>query len=119
MTLGFGAFVDPQDLLVAKGRDQAEVLASAEEALRWGMVQEVTEPGHQIDRARELAESVARVAPLAVQGLLRASRHSLEHGREDCARQIFQDLAPVMASEDAAEGVQSFLERREAVFRGR
>jgi enoyl-CoA hydratase/carnithine racemase len=29
------------------------------------------------------------------------------------------DLVPVMTSEDAAEGVRSFLERRKAVFSGR
>lgn len=92
---------------------------SAEEALRWGMVQELTEPGEQLDRAMEIARSVADAAPLGVQGLLRATRFSLENDREACARQIFRDLAPVMQSEDAREGVQSFLERRKAVFTGR
>jgi enoyl-CoA hydratase/carnithine racemase len=91
---------------------------SAEDALRWGMVQELTEPGEQIDRALELAASVADAAPLAVQGLLRASRYSLENGRDACAKQIFEELVPIMKSEDAAEGVQSFIERRKAVFKG-
>ena len=34
-------------------------------------------------------------------------------------REMFPDLVPVMASEDAKEGVQSFMERREARFTGR
>jgi enoyl-CoA hydratase len=29
------------------------------------------------------------------------------------------DMVPIMKSEDAAEGVQSFIERREANFKGR
>jgi len=29
------------------------------------------------------------------------------------------DMVPVMQSEDAAEGVASFMQRREAVFKGR
>jgi hypothetical protein len=31
---------------------------------------------------------------------------------------MFRGMAEVMRSEDAAEGVRSFVERREAVFRG-
>jgi len=92
---------------------------SAEEALRWGMVQELTEPGQQIDRALALGRRVADAAPLGVQGCLRATRFGLDNERDAVARQCFRDLAPVMASEDAAEGVQSFVERRKAVFKGR
>ena len=43
----------------------------------------------------------------------------LNEGRNMLSRQIFAALEPIMASEDAAEGVQSFLERRPAVFKGR
>lgn len=92
---------------------------SAEDAYRWGMVQEIVEPGAQIDRALELASSVAEAAPLAVQGLLEASRFSLNDDRDALTKQMFTALKPIMASEDAAEGVQSFLERRKAVFQGR
>lgn len=92
---------------------------SADEALRWGMVQELTEPGQQIDRALALAGSVAEAAPLGVQGCLAACRYGLENPREAVARQCFDALSPVMKSEDAAEGVRSFIERRKAVFQGR
>ena len=92
---------------------------SAEEAYRWGMVQELAEPGAQIDRALALARSVADGAPLAVQALLEASRYAQNEDRAAISRQIFSSLEPIMRSEDAAEGVQSFLERRKAVFQGR
>ena len=94
---------------------------SAEDALRWGMVQELVEPGEQFNKAMEIAQSIAKAAPLGVQGCLKAARVGLEnpHDKATCVKQFMTDLMPVMKSEDAAEGVNSFLERREAVFKGR
>jgi len=91
----------------------------AETAFRWGMVQELVEPGQQLDKAIEIARSVAEAAPLGVQGCLRSTRYALEHPHEEAVRQMMRDLIPVMQSEDAREGVQSFIERRKAVFQGR
>ena len=92
---------------------------SAEQALQWGMVQELVEPGQQFARALEIAGKVAEAAPLAVRGCLAASRFAVHHDRDEAVAQLMRDLVPVMASEDAAEGVRSFIERRKAVFAGR
>lgn len=92
---------------------------SAEDAYRWGMVQEVVEPGEQFAKALEYAHRIADCAPLGVQGLLKSARTALVEDHETAVRQMFRDLVPVMTSEDAKEGVQSFLERRKAVFQGR
>ena len=94
---------------------------NAEDALRWGMVQELTEPGEQFDKAMEIALRIAKAAPLGVQGCLKATRTSHEnpHDKATCVTQMMTDLIPIMTSEDAAEGVNSFMERREAVFKGR
>ena len=92
---------------------------SAETALNWGLVQVVVETGGQVTRALELAQAVGDAAPLAVQACLKATRYGLEHSREQAVAQVNRDLAPVMNSEDAAEGVRSFLERRKAAFTGR
>jgi enoyl-CoA hydratase len=92
---------------------------SAEEAYRWGMVQELTEPGAQFERARAIAGSIADAAPLGVQGLLASTRDGLALDRDTAVDRMMQGLVPVMASKDAAEGVRSFMERRRAVFSGR
>ena len=91
----------------------------AEEALRTGLVQEVVAPGEQLNKAREIATQIAKAAPLGVQGVLKSTRMAWNEGEAEAARHLFVDMVPVMQSEDAAEGVASFMQRREAVFKGR
>jgi len=91
----------------------------AAEALRIGLVQEVAEAPTHLERAIAVAEEVARQAPLAVQASLRAARIAVEQGT-DAAQVVLEGSArELMVTEDAAEGVRSFLERREANFKGR
>ena len=92
---------------------------TAEQALQWGLVQQLVEPGEQFAVALDIAERIARAAPLGVQGSLRASRLARLEGHAAAKARLFPDLAPVMASEDVQEGIRSFLERREARFQGR
>ena len=92
---------------------------NAEDAYRWGMVQDVVEPGEQFARAMKYAREIADCAPLGVQALLRSTRAAETEDRDTAVRQMFLDLMPVMKSQDAAEGIRSFLERRKAVFQGR
>ncbi|MCP3105348.1 crotonase/enoyl-CoA hydratase family protein [Myxococcus sp. K15C18031901] len=91
----------------------------AREAHRMGLVQEVVERGRHLERALALAESVAKQAPLAVQATLASARQALHEGPEAAARSLLPRLMTLVGTEDAAEGVQSFLERREARFTGR
>lgn len=91
----------------------------AETAWRMGLVQEVAPAGEQFDQAFEIAERIARQAPLGVYATLRNARLSLIEGERAAIDRLFPELAPILDSEDAKEGVQSFLERREAKFQGR
>jgi enoyl-CoA hydratase len=91
----------------------------AEDAYRWGMVQDVVAPGQQFARALEYARKIAACAPLAVQALMKSTQAAETATQGTAVRQIFLNLMPVMKSQDAAEGVQSFLERRKAEFQGR
>ena len=92
---------------------------SAAEAYRLGLVQHLTEPGQQFDKALEIARRVANAAPLGVRGALKSCRVAALQGEEAAKAAIFQDVAEVMKSEDMMEGLQSFIERRAAVFKGK
>ena len=92
---------------------------SAEDAYRMGLVQFVTEPGKQLDKAMELARRVTSVAPLGVRNILQNSRLAQGQGENAAKQTIFQDVATVMKSEDMKEGLQSFIERRTALFKGK
>ena len=92
---------------------------NAEEGLRIGMVQEVVAPEKVFERGLELAERVAKQAPLAVYASLKSSRQSLEMDMQRAIARFMPDLAVIMKTEDVKEGVQSFIERREANYKGR
>ncbi|MFE8070925.1 crotonase/enoyl-CoA hydratase family protein [Marinobacteraceae bacterium S3BR75-40.1] len=92
---------------------------TAQQAREWGLVQELVAPGEQFDVALDIAQRIARAAPLGVQGSLRSSRLARLEGHDAAKVRLFRDLKPVMESEDVQEGIASFLERREAVFKGR
>lgn len=91
----------------------------ASEALRIGLVQEVVEPGQQHDRATQIAERIAAQAPMGVQATLRQSRLARDVGTAAAVEDMMASLPGIMNSEDAAEGLTSFVERRPGQFRGR
>ena len=93
---------------------------AAEEAHRIGLVQEVTEPGRQLDRAVALAEGIAnRSAPLGVRATLASAQRALNEGDAAAAERLTPDMVALLQTEDGAEGMMSFLERRPARFAGR
>ena len=91
----------------------------AAEALRIGLVQEVVPPGEQLAEAIRIAELIAAQAPLGVQATLANSRVSRADGPASAVEHLRSLLPGVMASQDAAEGLRSFVERRPAQFQGR
>lgn len=92
---------------------------SAQDALRFNFVQEVVPVGKELPRALELAERIARQAPLAVQATMQNGRIAMTQGWKAAYEQIAPTQQRLYSSEDAQEGVQSFLEKREARFVGR
>jgi enoyl-CoA hydratase len=91
----------------------------AAEALRIGLVQEVVEPGEQLDRAVELAERIAtQSAPLAVRTTLAAAQRANREGERAAEDRFVDDVVSLFNTKDGAEGMLSFVERRPARFIG-
>src|SRR6185436_2748080 len=91
----------------------------AQEALRIGFVQEVHPYGRHRARAMEIAQRICQCAPLGLRATKKAALEYLEEGERAAVAAIPSIQKAVFGSEDFKEGIQSFIERREARFRGR
>ena len=92
---------------------------NAAEAFRLGFVQEVVPAGQQFARALAIARTIAEQAPLAVRASLASSRRYVEKGPVGIKEEMEVVQRKLAATEDAAEGLRSFTERRTARFSGR
>jgi enoyl-CoA hydratase/carnithine racemase len=91
----------------------------AAEALRMGLVQEVAPRDRLLERAIKLAETIAAQAPLGVRATIASARKGMREGETAANQALRGEILRLMHSEDAREGLQSFVERRAGRFRGR
>jgi enoyl-CoA hydratase len=93
----------------------------AEEAWRIGLVQEIApDAAAARSRAREIAHTIAdRAAPLGVRATLASAQLAATAGDAVAIDRLRPEVRRLFGTADAAEGVQSFVERRPAGFRGR
>jgi enoyl-CoA hydratase/carnithine racemase len=90
---------------------------NANEAYRLGLVQAVTPPGKQLDRAFEIATKVAAAAPLGVRATL-ASAHQAVSSEDAALQALGPVFSKLIQSDDAKESARALQEHRAPVFRG-
>ncbi|GAC1336884.1 MAG: enoyl-CoA hydratase-related protein [Candidatus Dormibacteria bacterium] len=91
---------------------------SAEQALDWGLVSQVVEPGELEQAAEALARTIAAKAPLAVAATKAAVGVGLDKPIAKGLEDERQEFVHVFKSDDAVEGVTAFLEKRTPTWRG-
>jgi enoyl-CoA hydratase len=94
-------------------------MITAEEALRLGLVAEVTSPEVLLDRAVAIGELIASKSPVAVAAAKEATRAAMSLPLDEGLRLETALFQLCFSSEDKAEGVRAFLEKRAANFVGR
>lgn len=101
--------------LALTGRD-----FTAEEALKMGFITRLCEDRETLlGEAKALAAEIAGLPPLAVQGTKEVLLNGRDRGVQPGLEYIAQKNAALIPNEDMMEAVAAFLEKRQAVFKGR
>jgi enoyl-CoA hydratase/carnithine racemase len=92
---------------------------SAQEALRLNIVNRMVPRSEVLPTAQELARKIAGKSSLATQAALESILAGTEMDIEEGLAYEADQLASLLGTEDAREGVQAFLEKRQPVYKGR
>ena len=91
----------------------------AEEALRWGLVNELVPPDDLLPAARRWADEIIACAPLSI----RASKEAAYRGQDmpliTAIEHLSHNVRVMWQSQDAIEGPRAFAEGRAPVWQGR
>lgn len=123
MNMSWGSIPRMIQLMGPARTKQAVMLASeriaAEQAYEWGLVEHLAEDGAALTAAMALANRIAAEPPLPVK-MTKATVNRLSGALDDLASHMDLDqFVLTTKSDDHAEGVAAFFDRRPARFRGR
>lgn len=106
--------------LIGPGRAKMLILSGkkidAAEAFRFGLVDQVVEPGQLMSEAMNLAERIAERSPAAVRMAKRVIDEGLNVSLEDGLMIEQKGLGKLVEVGDQIEGATAFLEKRKPVF---
>lgn len=94
-------------------------IITAEEAHRFGMVNEIVPAEKLLDRARELATQLVENSPASLTSTKRLLSNLARGDLDAQLRMAVKENAGIRATEDFREGISSFLEKRKPQWSGR
>jgi len=108
--------------LIGKGRALEICLTgrrfSAEEAFRWGLVNEIVAPEALLDRARTLLKEFVQLSPVAMSSIIDVINQGYHLPLAQALELEATHFALCCTTADKKEGVTAFLEKRTAEFKG-
>ena len=101
--------------LALTGRD-----FTAQDALEMGLITHLCDDQEALyKKGGELAEEIASLSPLAVQGVKDTMRFTRENGVKAGLEYVAQKNSAILICDDAVEAFTAFVEKRKPVFKGR
>jgi enoyl-CoA hydratase/carnithine racemase len=93
-------------------------MVSADDALRFGLVNRVTAAGAAFEEAERMARRIASKSPLTVSIGKRAFYEQSEMNMDEAYRHASRVMVENMLARDAEEGIGAFIEKREPHWTG-
>ena len=108
--------------LVGKGKALELIttagMISAEDALKWGLVNHVTTQEELVALAEKIAGKILKNSPVAIGSAIRSINAGFKEGVDGYAAEI-HEFGVSFGTEDFKEGTTAFIEKRKAEFPGK
>lgn len=92
---------------------------TAEEALRYGLINRVAAVDAYLEEAIKLAQEIAARAPLAVRSIKKMVNQSYERFLGEALEEEKKEFYNLFATQDQKEGMRAFAEKRKAEWKGK
>ena len=113
-----------QRLMRAVGKARAMEMAmtgrfiKAKEAYDYGLINKIVPVEVYLDEAKKLAKTIAEMSPIAIEAIKESINQGYESFLQEGLRFERKNFYMLFATEDQKEGMNAFIEKRKANFKG-